>query len=73
MIKYKEVFTGFIAKDHTEYFDLPYVVDVKKLTDVLPVYKEAKIPRLGMLLVLGEVNSSMTWRIQEKISSRSVI
>lgn len=60
VIKYKEVFTGFVAGDKEEgYFDLPYVVDIEKLTDILPDYKESKIPRFGMLLTLNEANSQM--------------
>lgn len=57
MVKYQEVFTGFIAGDSAEgYFDLPYVVDIEKLTEILVDYKQTKIPKLGMLLTLNEVN-----------------
>ncbi len=60
MVKYQEVFTGFIAGDSAEgYFDLPYVVEMEELTKILVDYKQTKIPRLGMLLTLNEVNSQM--------------
>lgn len=57
IIKYQEVFTGFIAGDSSEYFDLPYVTDMEQLTEVLVDYRQAEVPKLGMLLVLNEVNS----------------
>ena len=55
-VRYQEVFTGFIAKQKAEYFDLPYIENGEKLTDVLPEYIDAKIPSLGMLLTLNDVN-----------------
>ncbi len=57
--KYKEVFTGFIAKTEMEFFDLPYIVDYEKLTDVLPDYQNSKIPKFGMLLALDEINTAV--------------
>lgn len=60
MVKYQEVFTGFIAGDSSEgYFDLPYVVDMEKLTEILVDYKQTKVSKLGMLLMLDEINSQM--------------
>lgn len=60
MVKYQEVFTGFIAGDSAEgYFDLPYMVEMEELTEILPDYKQTKIHKLGMLLTLNEVNSQM--------------
>ena len=60
IVKYQEVFTGFIAGASEEgYFDLPYVVEMEELTKILVDYKQAKIPKLGMLLTLNEVNSQM--------------
>ena len=50
-VKYKEVFTGFEAVDEAEYFNLPYIRDIKPLKEVNDV-----IPRLGMLLILDEIN-----------------
>jgi len=60
MIKYQEVFTGAIIGDSAEgYFDLPYVVDMEELTEILVGYKQTKIHKLGMLLTLNDVNSQM--------------
>lgn len=60
IVKYQEVFTGFIVGDSAEgYFDLPYVVDIEGLTEILVTYKQKKIPKLGMLLTLNEINSQI--------------
>lgn len=59
-VKYQEVFTGYIAGDSDEgYFDLPYVVDIKRLTEISVGYRRKNIPKLGMLLALNAVNSEM--------------
>lgn len=58
VIKYQEIFTGFIVGDSEEkYFNLPWVFDVRKLTEISEDYEEAKITKFGMLLTLNEVNS----------------
>lgn len=58
VIKYQEVFTGFIVGDNEEkYFNLPWVFDVRKLPEISEDYEEAKIAKFGMLLTLNEVNS----------------
>ena len=60
MVKYQEIFTGFIANDSAEgYFDLPYEVDKEELTEILVDYKQTKIPKLGILLTLNDVNSQI--------------
>lgn len=60
IVKYQEIFTGFIAGDSAErYFDLPYVVDMEKLTEISVDSKQTKIPKLGMLLTLNDVNSQI--------------
>lgn len=59
IVKYQEVFTGFIVGDSEEYFDLSYVVDMEKLTEISVDYKQTKIPKLGMLLTLNDVNSQI--------------
>ncbi len=59
MVKYQEVFTGFVTGDSEKYFDLPYVVDMKELTKILVDYKQTKIPKFRMLLILNDVNSQM--------------
>lgn len=70
-IKYQEIFTGFIASDGVEYFDLPYIADMVKFTDVLSDYKGEEIPKLGMLLVVDEVNKAVMSKspIKEKIGN----
>jgi len=71
IIKYQEVFTGFIVENNKKrYFDIPYVVDIEKLTDILTDYEQEKIPRLGMLLVLNAVNFQMAKCKNKNILSR---
>lgn len=71
VVKYQEVFSGFIAGDGAEgYFNLPYIVDTAKLTEILEDYKEAKIPKLGMLLTLNEINSQMVKCNNKNISNK---
>ena len=55
-VKYREIFTGFLAdKDQGSYFDLPYVVNVERLVDVYPNVW-GKIHKYACLLILDEVN-----------------
>lgn len=68
-MRYQEVFTGFIASDKLEgYFDLPYIIAIENLTEVLPGYEGLMIPRLGMLLLLDGVNSKMLEKKENKKS-----
>lgn len=70
MVKYQEVFTGFIVGESAEgRFDLPYVVDMEELTEILVDYKQTEIPKLGMLLTLNEVNSQ-TAKCNDKIKAK---
>lgn len=57
-IKYREVFTGFIAGTKTEYFDLPYVVEIEKYTDYFPDATDALIPKLCLMLEQNKINFS---------------
>lgn len=67
--KYREVFTGFIAKlaDQngvvTEYFNIPYVKDPQPITDYLPVTEGLELPKLSLIWALNDIN---TVKIQEK-------
>lgn len=54
-IRYREIFTGFIADKEEHYFDLPYVVNIKKLTEEVPTVANS-IPKYGLLLLINEVN-----------------
>jgi hypothetical protein len=54
---YREVFTGFIAKDECEsIFDLPYVVNVEKFIKFLPNTENVKVPRLSLMMALNDIN-----------------
>lgn len=56
-IRYREIFTGFIADaDESHYFDLPYVVNVVSLKEQVPSTADV-LPKYGLLLVLNEVNT----------------
>ena len=54
--KYKEIFTGFKAGIDSEYFNLPYVIDIMPLTEVHEGLKGTIFPRLGMLTLFNVVN-----------------
>ena len=54
--RYKEIFTGFKAGIDSEYFNLPYVIDIMPLTEVHEDLKGTIFPRLGMLTLFNVVN-----------------
>lgn len=56
-LRFREIFTGFKADRQSNfgYFNLPYVVDVVPLKEVAPTVCD-EIPKLGLLLLLNEVN-----------------
>ena len=49
-IRYREIFTGFIADVEEHYFDLPYVVNIKSLNEEIPTVAK-NIPKYGLLLL----------------------
>lgn len=55
-IKYREIFTGFIANDKDEYFDLPYVVNPVSFTDYFPETVGIEVPKLSLLWALNDIN-----------------
>ena len=55
-IRYREIFTGFIADKKNNCFNLPYVVDVISLKELMPSIIN-KIPKYSLLLVLNDINS----------------
>ena len=57
-IKYREIFTGFIANDKEKFFDLPYVVNPHPFTDYFPETKGTKIPKLSLLWAQNDINYS---------------
>lgn len=64
--RYREIFTGFIAKTSEEYFDLPYVVNIKPLQEVVPTVAET-IPKYVMLLLVDEINKQ---KVKVKVTKR---
>lgn len=57
IVRYLDVLTGLIVDDMAKYFNTPYIADVDKLTDILPEYKETEISKLGLLLLIDEINT----------------
>lgn len=55
-IKYREIFTGFIANDKEKFFDLPYVVNPHPFTDYFPETKGTDVPKLSLLWAQNEIN-----------------
>ena len=55
--RFREIFTGFKADRESNfgYFNLPYVVDITPLKEVVPNICD-EVPKLGLLLLLNEVN-----------------
>ena len=56
-IRYREIFTGFIADaDESHYFNLPYVVNIVSLKEQL-AFIGNNVPKYSLLLILNEVNT----------------
>ncbi len=54
-IRYREVFTGFVADSgEAAYFNLPYVVFIKPIKEEVDVID--KLPKYGLLLLINEIN-----------------
>lgn len=64
-IRYREIFTGFIADSEGYCFDLPYVVNIISLKEQLPLVANS-IPKYGLLLVLNELNAKNKTKILKK-------
>lgn len=59
-IRYREIFTGFIAdSEESNYFNLPYVVNITELKEQLPSVAN-NIHKYGLLIVLNEINTNNT-------------
>jgi len=55
--KYREVFTGYVlGLDAQGYYEMPYVVDVKRVDEVLPQMRGLEISKNALLALLNEVN-----------------
>lgn len=65
-IRYREIFTGFIADvEESHYFDLPYVVNIVSLKEEVPDVAD-NIPKYGLLLVLNEANTKKRLKTLKK-------
>lgn len=55
-IKYREIFTGFIANDEEEGFNLPFVINPEPFTDYFPETIGREIPKLSLIWILNDIN-----------------
>lgn len=56
--RYIEIFTGFITyADENIYFNLPYVVNIVPINEIIPKIKTT-IPKYSLILLLNEVNKN---------------
>lgn len=56
--RYIEIFTGFIMyADENIYFNLPYVVNIVPINEIIPKIKTT-IPKYSLILLLNEVNKN---------------
>lgn len=65
-VRYREVFTGFVANTSEEYFDLPYAVNIKPLREVISSVAET-LPKYGLLLAVNEINKQ---KVKVKVVKR---
>ena len=68
-IRYREVFTGFIADTESSYFDLPYVVNIKPIDKVLDKVAET-LPKYSLLLAIDEINSIQKVKVKVKVRNK---
>ena len=55
-IRYREIFTGFIADaGECYYFDLPYVENIVFLKEQVPTIAK-EVPKYALLLILNDIN-----------------
>ncbi len=54
--KYREVFTGYLAGDKPNYFDLPYIINIRPLYNEITVIKD-KITKYTLLITMDEINN----------------
>lgn len=64
-VRYREIFTGFIADAEVFYFDLPYVVNIKPLNEEVTIVTNS-IPKYSLLLLLNEINFSKKAKVKKK-------
>lgn len=64
-IRYREIFTGFVADTESAYFDLPYVVDIVPLKERISNVAE-RVPKYGLLLLIDEINRAVKVKVHKK-------
>ena len=62
--KYQELFTGYVTNTESQYFDVPYVVNVKPLAEEVPNVSK-KLHRYGLLLLLNEINTPKKVKVKQ--------
>lgn len=67
--RYQEVFTGFVVGlDPQGYYEMPYIVNVQRLNEVLPEFKYEEIPNSVFIGLLDDVNkASLVLKDEESI------
>lgn len=60
---YREVFTGFTAHKKVTHFNVPYIVDIKKLTELRPETMDRIYQKLELLELSDEIN-----RVNDKVT-----
>lgn len=56
-IRYREIFTGFIAEDNkVNYFNLPYVVNAMPFTNYFPDTVGINLPKLSLIWLQNDIN-----------------
>ena len=68
-IRYREIFTGFIADTESAYFDLPYAVNLKPINEALENIAE-EVPKYGLMLVSNEINKIQKVKVKAKIKKQ---
>lgn len=56
IVRYREIFTGFIADEKTKYFMLPYVTNIKPFTDYFLKTTNEIIPKLSLIWAQNDIN-----------------
>lgn len=68
-LKYREIFTGFIASDEEEYFMLPFLVNPEPLTNYIPEAKDKRLPKLSLIWTLNDINHP---KCNNKVKSKKI-
>lgn len=66
-IKYREIFTGFIAEVEKQAFNLPYVVNPTSFTDYFPETIGTEIPKLSLIWAQNDINYKKKQEIVKQI------